>query len=125
MLVFAEVLEPRHLLTPIRTAQTRARAGGTFRVQSGRRLESTRRRRRFSLREGRRSAKTIRSTELHFGAPSDRLPFSEDQQVARSTCAASTWRIETAQGSPELNIGSYLPLCGEILNNADSQEKAK
>jgi hypothetical protein len=50
--------------------------------------------------------------------------LSEDKQVTRSTWTASTWRIETTQGSPELSIGTCLPFCGEILNNADSREKA-
>lgn len=49
--------------------------------------------------------------------------LSEDKQVTRSTWTASTWRIETPQGSPELSIGTCLPFCGEILNNANSREK--
>jgi hypothetical protein len=68
--------------------------------------------------------------------PSDQLKLRFGRQVTGSVLAricrspvrlegASTWHIETTQGSPELNVGSYLPLCGEILNNADSREKAE
>jgi hypothetical protein len=49
----------------------------------------------------------------------------DDQPVDRPTWAASTWRIETTWQHPELSIGSYLPLCGEIQNNADSRGKAE
>jgi hypothetical protein len=54
--------------------------------------------------------------------PSDQLKLRFGRKVTRSTWGASTWHIETSQRSPELNVGSYLPLCGEILNNRFVEE---
>ena len=48
----------------------------------------------------------------------------EFQTVLVSRLAASTWRIETKKRTLTLNIGSYLPLCGEIQNITDLGEAA-